>query len=118
MTTHNRTSPQSASDQIRDKAKDIKQNLQDMGSVARDAVSEQATQLRDAASERAADLRTAATERAEQWRDTAGEYYEKGRERAMSLEQTLEDKVREKPLQALLMAAGLGVLVGMCWTRR
>jgi ElaB/YqjD/DUF883 family membrane-anchored ribosome-binding protein len=89
-----------------------------MGSVARDAVTEQAANLRETAADRAAELRTAAAERAGQLRDTASEYYERGRERAMGLEQSLEERVREKPLQALLMAAGLGVLVGMFWNRR
>ena len=50
-------------------------------------------------------------------RDSATEYYEQGRQRAMEMEQSLEAYVQEKPIQALLMAAGAGLLLGMLWKR-
>jgi ElaB/YqjD/DUF883 family membrane-anchored ribosome-binding protein len=58
-----------------------------------------------------------ATERYSQLRDQASEYYESGRERAREWEQNLEQYVQEKPLQAVLMAAGVGVLLGLLWKR-
>ena len=76
-------------------AANVQQNIRDMGG-----------QLRDAASEKYNELR-----------DQAQEYYEQGRERAMEWEQGLEGYVREKPLQSLLIAAGVGMLVGMIWKR-
>ena len=42
---------------------------------------------------------------------------EQGRQRAMEMEQSLEAYVQEKPIQALLMAAGAGLLLGMLWKR-
>lgn len=62
-------------------------------------------------------IRDAATEKYGELRDQAEEYYEHGRKRAMELEQGLEDYVREKPIQSLLMAAGVGVLLGILWKR-
>jgi ElaB/YqjD/DUF883 family membrane-anchored ribosome-binding protein len=35
----------------------------------------------------------------------------------MEMEQSLEAYVQEKPIQALLMAAGAGLLLGMLWKR-
>jgi ElaB/YqjD/DUF883 family membrane-anchored ribosome-binding protein len=35
----------------------------------------------------------------------------------MEMEQNLEQYVQEKPIQALLMAAGVGLLLGILWKR-
>lgn len=62
-------------------------------------------------------VRDQATQQYEQIRDQASEYYEQGRQRAMEMEQSLEQYVQEKPIQALLMAAGVGLLLGILWKR-
>jgi ElaB/YqjD/DUF883 family membrane-anchored ribosome-binding protein len=76
-------------------ASDVQQNIREMGG-----------QIKEAATEKYGELR-----------DTAQEYYQQGRERAMEWEQGLEEYVREKPLQSLLIAAGVGMLLGMIWKR-
>lgn len=48
-----------------------------------------------------------------QGQEVAAEYYQQGRERMLAWQQQLEHQVREKPLQSLLMAAGLGLLFGL-----
>jgi ElaB/YqjD/DUF883 family membrane-anchored ribosome-binding protein len=40
-------------------------------------------------------------------------YYEKGRNQVLAWQQQLENQVREKPLQSLLVAAGVGLLFGL-----
>jgi len=80
---------------LRDTAAEVKDNLRDIG-----------TQVRDQA-----------TQQYEQMRDQASEYYEEGRRRAMEMEQSLEQYVQEKPIQSLLIAAGVGMLLGMIWKR-
>ena len=62
-------------------------------------------------------VRDQATQQYDQLRNQAGEYYEQGRQRAMEMEQNLEQYVQEKPIQALLMAAGVGLLLGILWKR-
>ena len=62
-------------------------------------------------------VRDQATQQYDQLREQAGEYYEQGRQRAMEMEQNLEQYVQEKPIQALLMAAGVGLLLGILWKR-
>ncbi len=76
-------------------AAEVKENLRDIG-----------TQVRDQA-----------TQQYEQMKEQAGQYYEEGRRRAMEMEQTLEQYVQEKPIQSLLIAAGVGMLLGMIWKR-
>ncbi|MFO1462322.1 MAG: DUF883 C-terminal domain-containing protein [bacterium] len=51
-------------------------------------------------------------------RDNAAEYYQQGVQKAQNLEKTLETKIKENPLQALLIAAGVGFVLGAIWKRR
>jgi len=52
-----------------------------------------------------------------QVKETMAEYYEQGRESLEDLNQTLEAQIRERPLQALLVAGGIGLLLGLLWRR-
>ena len=48
-----------------------------------------------------------------QGKEVAAEYYEEGRNQVLAWQQQLENQVREKPLQSLLVAAGVGLLFGL-----
>ena len=50
-----------------------------------------------------------------QVKETMTEYYEQGRERLQDLNQTLEARIRQQPIQALLVAGGIGLLLGLLW---
>ncbi len=52
-----------------------------------------------------------------QVKETMTEYYEQGRESLQDLTQTLEAQIRERPLQTLLVAGGIGLLLGLLWRR-
>ena len=80
---------------VRETASNMQQNLRDLGS-----------QVRGTAREKYDELRGQATD-----------YYEQGRQRAQEWEQNLETYVHEKPLQSLLIAAGVGMLLGILWKR-
>lgn len=80
---------------LRDSAAQVGENIRNLGSQVRDQATQQYDQLRQ----------------------QAGDYYEQGRQRAMEMEQSLEQYVQEKPIQALLMAAGVGLLLGILWKR-
>jgi ElaB/YqjD/DUF883 family membrane-anchored ribosome-binding protein len=43
--------------------------------------------------------------------------YEQGRESLQDLNRTIETQIRERPLQALLVAGGIGALLGLLWRR-
>ncbi len=81
--------------QVREAATQVSQNLRDAGSQIRDQAQEKYNQLRESASQ----------------------YYEEGRQRAQEWEQGLETYVQEKPIQSLLIAAGVGMLLGFLWRR-
>ena len=66
----------------------------------------------------AEDVRRAARDGMNQAREAAGEYMEQGRQRAVALEHTLETQIRQQPLQAMLVAAGVGFLLGVVCLRR
>jgi len=48
-----------------------------------------------------------------QGQEVAAEYYQQGRERVLAWQQQLQTQVQEKPLQTLLIAAGVGLLFGL-----
>jgi ElaB/YqjD/DUF883 family membrane-anchored ribosome-binding protein len=102
MSRTNEDTGSSAGQTFRDTASNVSQSLRDAGSHARDA----AAQARDAAAEKIGQIR-----------DHANDYYESGKQRAQEWEQGLEDYVREKPIQSLLIAAGVGMLLGVLWKR-
>ena|SRR5688572_22779351 len=80
---------------LRESAAQVGENIRNLGSQVRDQATQQYDHLRQ----------------------QAGDYYEQGRQRAMEMEQSLEQYVQEKPIQALLMAAGAGLLLGILWKR-
>lgn len=59
------------------------------------------------------EMRNQAQELMKQGKDVAAEYYEEGRNQVLAWQQQLETQVREKPLQSLLIAAGVGLLFGL-----
>ena len=65
------------------------------------------------AAETGKEMHDQAQELIAQGKEVAAEYYEEGRNQVLAWQQQLETQVREKPLQSLLMAAGVGLLLGL-----
>jgi len=59
------------------------------------------------------EMREQAQDLMAQGQEVAAEYYEEGRNQVLAWQQQLENQVREKPLQSLLIAAGVGLLFGL-----
>lgn len=51
-------------------------------------------------------------------RETAAEYLQSGRQKAEELTSTVEKLIRDQPVQALAVAAGIGFVLGACFMRR
>ena len=83
------------------------------GSGERSPAQETSRQGRDTTQEVSAQVSDAARQVSE----TASAYYEQGREKMGEVEHYLEDAIRTKPLQSLLLAAGVGLLVALLWKR-
>jgi ElaB/YqjD/DUF883 family membrane-anchored ribosome-binding protein len=79
-----------ASDRFRKQAREVTQDLQQMGDIARDAAREKLGQLRG----------------------NASECYEQGRDKVYRVRRTFEQIILEHPLRSILIAAGAGWLVG------
>jgi len=101
--THHTTSH---TDAARDKA-------QEVGTQIRDTAQEVGTQIRDKAQE----VGTQAQELGTRAQEAVAEYYVQGRESLQELEHTIEARIREKPLQSIMIAGGVGLLLGLLWRR-
>jgi ElaB/YqjD/DUF883 family membrane-anchored ribosome-binding protein len=67
----------------------------------------------DRGQETGKDMRDTAQELTRQGKEMAAAYYEEGRNQVSAWQQQLETQVREKPLQSILIAAGVGLLFGL-----
>jgi len=83
-------------DKLRDKVAETRENITDMGHLAKETVQEKFHELKDRASEK----------------------YDDGKEKLSELEQSLVGKVRESPIKAVLIAAGVGLALGFFWRHR
>ena len=72
------------------------------GSQGRDTTQEVSTQI---------------TETARHVGETASQYYAQGRQQLEGWEQSLEEHIRAKPLQSVLLATGIGLLLGLLWKK-
>ncbi len=82
-------SNRSPADQLREKATQVRQDIRELGTVAKDVAAEKVDQL-----------------------------YKEGREKVVQLEQTLENRIRAHPLQSVMIAAGAGFLAGYLISHR
>lgn len=85
-----------AGEQLRDKLSETRENIVDMGHLAKEAVTDKLSQLRD----------------------RAGEKYDEGKEKLHDLEDSLVKSVRQSPMKSVLIAAGVGLAIGCLWGRR
>ena len=63
--------------------------------------------------ETAREMRDKAQELVTQGKKVAAEYYDEGRNQVLAWQQQLEHQVREKPLQSIFIAGGIGLLYGL-----
>jgi ElaB/YqjD/DUF883 family membrane-anchored ribosome-binding protein len=91
-----RSGSNSATDHIREKAQEIGSNVREIGGQIGDVAREQYENIRGRA---------------------AG-YYNEGRRRASEWEEGIEEYIQDRPIHSILMAAGIGLLLGLLWRRR
>jgi ElaB/YqjD/DUF883 family membrane-anchored ribosome-binding protein len=82
-------SNRTATDQFREKASQVREDIRELSSVAKEAAAEKFDRL-----------------------------YKEGREKVVQFEHGLENQIRMHPLQAVAIAAGVGFLAGYLVSRR
>gem|GEM_PF-1584530 len=88
----------------------VKETMQEMGTYVKETAQNVGTQVKETVQ----DMGTQAKETIQ----AAGtQVYEQGRESLQDLNRTIEGQIRQRPLQALLVAGGIGVLLGLLWRR-
>ena len=86
--------------------------------AARDTVADRASAITKDFHEVGDAAKRIATDSVEALRETANQYLDQGRSRARELGDSVQTRVQEKPVKSLLIAAGLGFLLGALWIRR
>ncbi len=81
------------SEEFRQKAHAIKQDVQDLGRLTK----------------------TVAQESFDQFKGQVSESYKHGKEKAHQWEESLENQIRSHPMKSLLIAAGVGLIIGALW---
>ena len=85
-----------SSDRLGKQAAKVKKDLEQMGGTAKDIAEAQLEQVGEISSE----------------------YYEQGRDKVHGVACACEQFIRDRPLRSVLMAAGIGWLLGQVWKRR
>lgn len=83
----------------------------------RSAASQKAQEFRHVAEQRAHQFKSAAEQRATEFRDYADQAFHDARERYADIRSEGEKFIREKPVQAVLTAFGVGLFVGLILRR-
>ena len=84
------------SNRLGKQAKEVTEDLQKMGQTVRDAAQEKLGQVGE----------------------QAAQYYEQGRDKVHDVTCVCTEFLRERPLMSVLIAAGIGWLLGRFWKRR
>ena len=102
--------PQTLGTQMQNVGTQVKETVQDMGTYVKETAQNVGTQVKETVQ----DMGTQAKDTIQ----AAGtQVYEQGRESLQDLNRTIEGQIRQRPLQALLVAGGIGVLLGLLWRR-
>ena|SRR5262249_37315064 len=98
--------------QVQERAHQVATQAREMGTQARDWAQEKGEQARNWAQEKGHQLQRGAQEASRQVGASTSQFSDMGSETVDQLEESLEDKIRSKPLQSMLIAAGAGMLLG------
>ena len=116
-----KTDPLIEDAQYYDKPSTLGTQMQHIGTQVKETVQTVGTQVKETAQDMGTYVKETAQNMGTQAKETvqaAGtQVYEQGRESLQGLNRTIEGQIRQRPLQALLVAGGIGVLLGFLWQR-
>jgi ElaB/YqjD/DUF883 family membrane-anchored ribosome-binding protein len=76
------------------------------------------TTVREMSSDATQSMKRRAVELKDSLKDSAADYISKGRKKVRAVRKSAKQKVKQNPKAALCIAAGIGMLAGMCLRRR
>jgi ElaB/YqjD/DUF883 family membrane-anchored ribosome-binding protein len=119
--THRQEKPQTLGEQMQHVGTQARETVQDMGAYVKETAQDMGTQARETVQGMGAYVKETVQDMGTQAKETVQtvgtQVYEQGQKSLQELNQTLEAQIRERPLQALLVAGGIGVLLGLLWRR-
>ena len=86
--------------------------------TTRDRLGKQATKVKKDLEQIGGTAKDIAEDQLEQVGEIVSESYEQGRDKVHGVACACEQFIRERPLRSVLMAAGIGWLLGRVWKRR
>ena len=108
--TQSHDMPQTLGMQVQNVGTQVKETVQDMGTYVKETAQNVGTQVKET-------VQDMGTQAKETMQAAGTQVYEQGRESLQDLNRTIEGQIRTRPLQALLVAGGIGVLLGFLWRR-
>jgi ElaB/YqjD/DUF883 family membrane-anchored ribosome-binding protein len=113
--------PQALGAQMQHVGTQVKETMQDVGIQVKETMQAAGTQVKETVQHVGTQVKETMQDVGIQVKETmqaAGtQVYEQGRESLQDLNRTIEAQIRERPIQALLVAGGIGVLLGLLWRR-
>jgi ElaB/YqjD/DUF883 family membrane-anchored ribosome-binding protein len=103
--------------QARELGTRVRDHVQGLGTQVQERAQELGAQVRHWAQEVGGQLKESAQEARRQAETSASQLSAQGREAVGQLEKTLVAYVRAKPLQSLMLAAGVGMVVALLWRK-
>jgi len=104
-------------EQARELGTQVLGHAQELGAQVQERAQEIGAQVRDWAQDVGGQLKEGAQEALHQAGTSASQFSTQGREAVEQLEKSLEEYIRAKPLQSLIIAAGVGIVVGWLWRK-
>jgi ElaB/YqjD/DUF883 family membrane-anchored ribosome-binding protein len=102
--------PQTVGAQMQHVGTQVKETMQAAGTQVKETVQHVGSQVKET-------MQDMGTQAKETMQAAGTQVYEQGRESLEDLNRTIEAQIRERPLQALLVAGGIGALLGLLWRR-
>ena len=102
--------PQTLGTQMQNIGTQVKETVQTAGTQVKETAQNVGTQIKET-------VQNVGTQVRETMQTAGTQVYEQGRESLQDLNRTIEGQIRERPLQDLLVAGGIGVLLGLLWRR-
>jgi ElaB/YqjD/DUF883 family membrane-anchored ribosome-binding protein len=100
-----------------DRLPDPREQARELGAQVQERAQEIGTQVRDWAQEKGSQIKEGAQEAMQQVGASASQLADLSQTTMEELEESLEDRIRNKPLQSVLIAAGVGMLIGLLWKK-